>query len=42
MAIIIQQKLFSWKDVDLSGELERLKMVIETIPDEELMRDLEE
>lgn len=42
MAIIIQQKLFSWKDVDLSGELERLKMVIETMPDEELMLDLEE
>ena len=42
MAIIIQQKLFSWKDVDLSGELERLKMVMETMPDEELMRDMEE
>ena len=42
MAIIIQQKLFNWKDVEISGELERLKMVIETIPDEELMRDIEE
>ena len=41
MAKIIQQKIFSWKDVEASGELERLKMVIETMPDDELMKVLE-
>lgn len=35
MARIIQQKIFSWKNVDKSGEIERLKMVIEAIPDED-------
>jgi len=33
MARIIQQRIFSWKDVEASGELERLRMVIEAIPD---------
>jgi len=41
MARIIQQRVFSWKHVEASGELERLKMVIEAIPDEKLMRVLE-
>jgi hypothetical protein len=41
MARIIQQKIFSWKDVEASGELERLTMVIEAIPDDELMEALE-
>ena len=41
MAKIIQQKIFSWKDVEASGELERLRMVIEVMPDGELMRELE-
>ena len=41
MAKIIQQKIFSWKDVEASGELERLKMVMEAIPDGELMEALE-
>lgn len=41
MAKIIQQKIFSWKDVEASGELERLRMVIEVIPDDELMKVLE-
>lgn len=41
MAEIIQQKIFSWKDIERSGELERLRMVIEVIPDEGLMKDLE-
>ena len=41
MAKIIQQKIFSWKDVEASGELERLRMVIEAIPDDELMKALE-
>jgi hypothetical protein len=41
LAKIIQQKIFSWKDVERSGELERLKMVIEVIPDDGLMNVLE-
>lgn len=41
LAKIIQQKIFSWKDVDSSGELERLKMVTEAIPDDGLMKALE-
>lgn len=41
MARIIHQKIFSWKNVDKSGEIERLKMVIEAIPDEGLMKVLE-
>jgi hypothetical protein len=41
MAKIIQQKIFRWEDVEASGELERLKMVLEVMPDEELMKALE-
>lgn len=41
LAKIIQQKIFSWKDVEKSSEIERLRMVIEEIPDEELMKALE-
>ena len=48
MAKIIQQKIFSWKvvdstlrDVEASGELERLRMAIEAIPDNDLMKALE-
>ncbi len=41
MAKIIQQKIFRWKDVEASGELDRLKMVIEAMPDDELMKALE-
>lgn len=41
MAKIIQQKIFSWKDVEKSSEIERLRMVTEEIPDEELMKALE-
>ena len=41
MAHIIQQTLFSWKDVERSGELERLRMVIEVLPDDDLMKSLE-
>lgn len=41
MAIIHQRQLFSWKDVENLGDLERLKLVIENIPDENLMLLLE-
>ncbi len=42
MAIIVQQKLFSWEEVNLIGDLERLKLVLETLPDKELVEILEE
>lgn len=44
MAIIHERNLFSWKDfqndVHNLGDLERLKLVIETLPDQKLMRAL--
>ena len=40
MAIIAQQHLFSWKDCEELGDLERLVLVLETIPDEKLMHIL--
>ncbi|PTQ55071.1 MAG: Mobile element protein [Candidatus Carbobacillus altaicus] len=42
MAIIPQLSLFSWKEIEELGDLERLRLVIEYMPDEELMRLLEE
>jgi hypothetical protein len=41
LATIIQQKIFSWKDVEESGELERVRMVMEALPDDALMEALE-
>ena len=41
MAIIYKRSLFSWKDVEVLGDLERFKLVIENIPDEEFIRQLE-
>src|SRR5690625_1938188 len=41
MAIIPQMNLFSWKDIEDLGDLRRLKLVIEYLPDEELMIALE-
>jgi len=40
MAIIYQRSLFSWKDIDDLGDLERLQLVIDTIPDGDLMHGL--
>lgn len=42
MAIIPQLKLFSWNEIEELGDLERLRLVIEYMPDENLMRLLEE
>jgi len=42
MAIIAQQNLFSWKDIELTSDLNKLKLVLEFLPDEELMVFLEE
>ena len=41
MAIIPQQELFSWEEIEELGDLERLKLVVEYLPDEELMRRME-
>lgn len=41
MAKLYQKSLFSWKDVEELGDLERLMLVIETLPDENLVRELE-
>ncbi len=40
MAKITQQEFFGWKDVENLGDLERLKLVIETTADEKLMQTL--
>jgi hypothetical protein len=41
MAIIAQGRLFSWRKIEARSDLDRLKMVLEVIPDEALMRKLE-
>ena len=41
MAIVYQRSLFSWKDVDDLGDLERLQLVLENLPDETFVRQLE-
>jgi len=42
MAIIQQKQIFVWSDIEDIGDLERFQLVLEAIPDEELMRKLEE
>ncbi len=42
MAIIPQQTLFVWTDIEKLGDLERLQLVLEYMPDEELMNTLEQ
>lgn len=41
MAIIPQQTLFVWSEIEDLGDLERLRLVLEYMPDEELMQVLE-
>ena len=41
MASIQQKQLFVWSDIEEVGDVERLKLVLEAIPDEELMKKLE-
>ena len=41
MAIIPQPRLFGWEEIEQLGDLERLRLVLASLPDEELMRDLE-
>lgn len=42
MATIAQQPLFSWQEIDVCSDLERLHLVLSALPDEELMRQLED
>lgn len=41
MAIIPQLKLFGWDEIEQFGDLERLRLVLNHMPDEELMVLLE-
>ncbi|RLF63053.1 MAG: DDE transposase, partial [Thermoplasmata archaeon] len=41
MAIITQKRLFGWKEIEELGDLERLRLVLKYLPDEELMIVLE-
>ena len=41
MAIIPQGRLFGWQEIENLGDLQRLALVIRTMPDEGLMRALE-
>jgi len=42
MAIIPQRSLFNWDEVEALGDLERLRLVLMYLPDEVLMRQLEQ
>ncbi len=42
MATIPQRQLFSWKEIEELGDLERLRLVLDYLPDELLMRALED
>ena len=41
MAIIPQKQLFGWKEIENIGDLDRLRLAIEYLPDEKLMQILE-
>ena len=41
MAIIAQKKIFSWEEVDELGDLDRLPLVLKSLPDEALMQAME-
>jgi len=41
MATIAQKGLFEWDEIEELGDLERLRWVLEHLPDEALMRRLE-
>ncbi len=38
---IVPQKLFGWEEIEELGDLERLVLIIETLPDEKLVRAME-
>ena len=41
MAIIAQKRLFGWEEIEELGDLKRLALVLEHLPDEKLMKVLE-
>jgi len=41
MAIVPQPLLFAWEEIEELGDLSRLKLLLENLPDEKLMRSLE-
>ncbi len=41
MATIPQPLLFSWTEIENLGDLSRLKLLLESLPDEDLMLELE-
>ena len=41
MATIPQRQLFCWRQIEELGDLERLRLVLDYLPDESLMRILE-
>jgi len=41
MAIISQQRLFGWEEIEGLGDLDRLRLVLENMPDEKLVLELE-
>ena len=41
MATIPQPSLFSWQQIDAASDLDRLRLVLSALPDEELVRFLE-
>lgn len=42
MAIIPQKQIFGWQEIDELGDLQRLLLVLNHLPDEELMKKLEQ
>ncbi|MBI5499247.1 MAG: transposase, partial [Deltaproteobacteria bacterium] len=42
MAKIAQKRLFTWKQIDAASDLDRLRLVLEALPDEEFVRFLEQ
>ncbi len=41
MAIMPQKGLFSWEEIDVLGDLELLQLVLNYLPDKQLMKHLE-
>ena len=42
MSIVTQMPMFSWDGIENLGDLERLRLLIEHLPDEPLLRILQE
>lgn len=40
MKIITQQSIFDYTKIEILGDLERCKLLIENVPDEEIVKEL--